>query len=86
VHFSECVRAGKEPRPSGREGLADVRVIEALYRSAEASAYDQPRLSIASVYSWRPEGSGSRRRTSRYACRTICSARHPFATERLATG
>ena len=27
---------GREPRPSGREGLADVRVIEALYQSAAA--------------------------------------------------
>jgi hypothetical protein len=25
---------GKEPEPSGREGLADVRIIRALYRSA----------------------------------------------------
>jgi glucose-fructose oxidoreductase len=34
VHFSECVTAGREPEPSGREGLADVRIIRALYRSA----------------------------------------------------
>ena len=27
---------GKEPAPSGREGLADVRVIQALYESARA--------------------------------------------------
>ena len=32
--FSECVTTGREPEPSGREGLADVRVIRALYRSA----------------------------------------------------
>jgi glucose-fructose oxidoreductase len=36
LHFSECVLSGREPRPSGREGLADVRVIEALYRSARS--------------------------------------------------
>jgi glucose-fructose oxidoreductase len=35
LHFSDCVRTGREPEPSGREGLADVRVIEALYRSIE---------------------------------------------------
>jgi predicted dehydrogenase len=35
LHFSDCILTGKEPRPSGREGLADVRVIEALYRSAK---------------------------------------------------
>jgi glucose-fructose oxidoreductase len=34
IHFSECVRAGKDPRPSGREGLADVRVIQGLLESA----------------------------------------------------
>ena len=36
VHFSECVLAGRDPEPSGREGLADVRVIEALYESARS--------------------------------------------------
>lgn len=34
-YFSKCVGAGTEPEPSGREGLADVRVIEALMASAE---------------------------------------------------
>jgi predicted dehydrogenase len=34
VRFSRCVSEGKEPEPSGLEGLADVRVIRALYRSA----------------------------------------------------
>jgi glucose-fructose oxidoreductase len=34
LHFSDCVRSGQEPRPSGREGLADIRVIEALLESA----------------------------------------------------
>ncbi|MEP6767667.1 MAG: Gfo/Idh/MocA family oxidoreductase [Acidobacteriota bacterium] len=33
--FSECVTTGRDPEPSGREGLADVRVIRALYRSAK---------------------------------------------------
>jgi hypothetical protein len=32
-YFSECVQRGDEPEPSGAEGLADVRVIEAVYRS-----------------------------------------------------
>ena len=36
IHFSECVLGGGEPRPSGLEGLADVRVIEALYESARS--------------------------------------------------
>ena len=35
IHFSECILTGAEPEPSGWEGLADVRVIRALYRSAD---------------------------------------------------
>lgn len=34
LRFSEAVIEGKDPEPSGREGLADVRVIRAIYRSA----------------------------------------------------
>jgi len=34
IYFSNCIREGKTPEPSGREGLADVRIIRALYRSA----------------------------------------------------
>jgi glucose-fructose oxidoreductase len=34
VYFSDCVRKGREPEPSGREGLADVRVIRAALESA----------------------------------------------------
>lgn len=33
-HFSQCIQDGLDPQPSGTEGLADVRIIEALYRSA----------------------------------------------------
>ncbi len=33
-YFSECILADREPEPNGREGLADVRVITALYESA----------------------------------------------------
>jgi glucose-fructose oxidoreductase len=35
IHFSDCILNGEEPGPNGLEGLADVRIIEALYRSAE---------------------------------------------------
>jgi glucose-fructose oxidoreductase len=38
IHFSECILHDREPEPSGEEGLADVRVIRALYRSAESGA------------------------------------------------
>jgi glucose-fructose oxidoreductase len=34
IYFSGCVLAGEEPEASGREGLADVRVIRAIQRSA----------------------------------------------------
>jgi predicted dehydrogenase len=33
-YFSKCIRAGKEPEPSGWEGLADVRIIQAVERAA----------------------------------------------------
>ncbi len=35
LHFSDCVRSGRDPHPDGREGLADVRIVRALYRSAD---------------------------------------------------
>lgn len=34
LHFSDCLLEGRRPEPGGREGLADVRVIRALHRSA----------------------------------------------------
>lgn len=35
VYFSECVMTGEDPEPSGEEGLGDVRIIRALYESAD---------------------------------------------------
>jgi predicted dehydrogenase len=35
IYFSDCIINNKEPEPSGKEGLADVRIIRALYQSAE---------------------------------------------------
>jgi predicted dehydrogenase len=35
LYFSDCILEGKEPEPSGQEGMADVQIIDALYRSAE---------------------------------------------------
>jgi glucose-fructose oxidoreductase len=34
LYFSDCVLSGREPEPSGREGLADLRVVQALLESA----------------------------------------------------
>ena len=36
LYFSDCVLKNQDPEPSAEEGLADVRVIRALYRSAQA--------------------------------------------------
>lgn len=35
LSFSECIQTGAVPEPSGWEGYADVRVVRALYRSAD---------------------------------------------------
>jgi predicted dehydrogenase len=36
VHFSDCILERRQPEPSGREGLADVRIIRALLKSADS--------------------------------------------------
>ena len=33
LYFSDCLLQGRDPEPSAEEGLADVRVIRALYQS-----------------------------------------------------
>jgi len=35
VYFSDCALNDKEPEPSGEDGLADVRIIQALLKSAD---------------------------------------------------
>lgn len=45
LYFSDCILQNREPEPSGREGLLDVRIINALYRAAEkAKAVKIPRV------------------------------------------
>jgi predicted dehydrogenase len=34
LYFSDCVARNRDPEPSGEDGLQDVRIVEALYRSA----------------------------------------------------
>ncbi len=34
-HMAECIATGRRPRTPGEEGLADQRIMEAVYRSAE---------------------------------------------------
>ena len=38
AYFAACIRDHREPGPSGEEGLADVRVIRAIFRSAAEGA------------------------------------------------
>jgi predicted dehydrogenase len=35
IYFSDCIIHDRAPEPSGKEGLADVRVINAIYESTE---------------------------------------------------
>jgi predicted dehydrogenase len=35
LYFSDCIRRNRTPEPSGEEGLQDVRIVRALYESAE---------------------------------------------------
>jgi predicted dehydrogenase len=34
LYFSDCILKDRQPEPSGEEGLQDVRIVEALYKSA----------------------------------------------------
>jgi predicted dehydrogenase len=34
VYFSDCILQDKDPEPSGHEGLIDVRIVEAIHKSA----------------------------------------------------
>jgi predicted dehydrogenase len=34
VYFSDCIRHGRAPEPSGEDGLQDVRIVQALYESS----------------------------------------------------
>lgn len=36
AYFAECIRKNRSPEPSGREGLADIRIIEAIRESARS--------------------------------------------------
>lgn len=35
VYFSNCILSNQEPEPSGQEGLADIRIVQAILQSAE---------------------------------------------------
>ncbi len=44
LYFSDCILRNCEPEPSGEEGIADIRVIEALNRSIETGKWVSPEL------------------------------------------
>jgi predicted dehydrogenase len=35
LYFSDCILNNREPEPSGEEGMQDVRIVQALYKSAK---------------------------------------------------
>ncbi len=40
-YFSDCILHGKDPEPDALEGLADVRVIEAIHRSLTSAQWER---------------------------------------------
>jgi glucose-fructose oxidoreductase len=59
VYFSDCILRNKTPEPSGLEGLIDVQIIQALYRS---SAQRKPvKLNLPAKRSWPEKGQIIRR-------------------------
>lgn len=36
IYFTDCILQDKEPEPSGLEGLADIRIVRAIYESAQS--------------------------------------------------
>jgi len=39
VYFAQCVRDGRDPEPSGKEGLIDVAIIEAIHQSLKTGTW-----------------------------------------------
>lgn len=53
AYFGECIREGHAPRPSGRDGLHDVIVVEAIRRSLETGLAEP--LDLAPVPGPKPD-------------------------------
>lgn len=59
IYFSDCILSNKEPEPSGLEGLIDVQIVQALYRSA---AHGKPvMLALQAKRRWPTKGQVIRR-------------------------
>jgi len=59
-YFSDCIVRNREPGPSALEGLADIRIIEAVYRSIELGRVVE--LSLPEELPSRPDLSLEKRR------------------------
>jgi glucose-fructose oxidoreductase len=44
LHFSDCVLRKRDPEPSGKEGLIDVRIIEAIHRSIRSGRWENTQV------------------------------------------
>jgi hypothetical protein len=40
-YFSQCILENRDPEPDGYEGLADVRVLEAIARSQKSGKFEK---------------------------------------------
>lgn len=52
IHFAKCVRAGRKTEPSGKEGLIDVAIIQAIHRSIASGTWEP--VDLAQKKSRRP--------------------------------
>jgi glucose-fructose oxidoreductase len=39
LYFSDCILKGRTPEPSGKEGLIDMQIVEAIYRSIDKGRF-----------------------------------------------
>ncbi|HVZ95093.1 MAG TPA: Gfo/Idh/MocA family oxidoreductase [Phycisphaerales bacterium] len=61
TYFSQCIRTGRDPEPGGREGLLDIRIIEAIDESARTGRSitlerigEEPKPDARQVMHYRP--------------------------------
>jgi glucose-fructose oxidoreductase len=52
IHFAKCLRANRRPEPSGKEGLIDVAIIEAIHRSIMSGRWES--VSVPQIKVHRP--------------------------------
>lgn len=52
IHFAKCLRTNRRPEPSGKEGLIDVAIIEAIHRSIMSGRWES--VSVPQIKMHRP--------------------------------